>query len=347
MGDKMTDRTRCLLIGLIVLTAGALAPLLFAQDAFKDKTLTFIVGYSPGGTYDQYTRLLARHVSKYLPGNPARIVENMPGAGGIIAANHLYNRVKPDGLTVAAWASPLILQHVMGNDAIKFDGRKVGWIGIPGPYDTACHFNKESGVKTMDDWINAKRPMKIASIGPGTSLSDVPKLLKAALNLPLEMVEGYKGGAEARIAVESGEVDGLCASWQATKVSWRSQMESGKITVVLQATFKSHPELKKVPLAINYAKTEEAKTLLRVADNVHVYQFPFSVAPGTPPERLQALQQAFVKTFKDRELIAEADKSQLEVAPIDGPTTAKTFAGLYELSPALIAKLKDILIPKR
>ena len=343
----MKKTTRWLFLGVAIMIASSFAPPLFAQDAFKDKTLTFIVGYSPGGTYDQYTRLLARHISKYLPGNPARIVENMTGAGGIIAANHLYNRVKPDGLTIAAWASPLILQHVMGNDAIKFDGRKVGWVGIPGPYDTACHFNKESGVKTMDDWINAKRPMKIASIGPGTSLSDVPKLLKAALNLPLEMVEGYKGGAEARLAVESGEADGLCASWQATKVSWRPQMESGKINVVLQATFKSHPELKKVPLAINYAKTEEAKTLLRVADNVHVCQFPFSVAPGTPPERLQALQQAFVKTFKDRELIAEADKSQLEVAPIDGPTTAKTFAGLYELSPTLIAKLKDILIPKR
>ena len=343
----MVDKTRGLLIGFIVMIAGNFASAAIAQDEFKDKTLTFIVGYSPGGTYDQYTRLMARHIGKYLPGNPTRIVENMTGAGGIIAANHLYNRVKPDGLTVAAWASPLILQHIMGNDAIKFDGRKVGWLGIPGPYDTACHFNSQSGIKTMDDWINAKRPMKIASIGPGTSLSDVPKLLKAALNLPLEMVEGYKGGAEARIAVESGEVDGLCASWQATKVSWRSQMDAGKINVVLQATFKSHPELKKVPLAINYAKTEEAKTLLRVADNVHVYQFPFSVAPGTPPDRLQAMQQAFLKTFKDRELIAEANKSQLEVAPIDGPTTAKTFASLYELNPTLIAKLKEILIPKR
>ena len=347
MGDDMAGKTRGYLFGFIVLIAGSFAPSAFAQDAFKDKTLTFIVGYSPGGTYDQYTRLLARHISKYLPGNPTRIVENMTGAGGIIAANHLYNRVKPDGLTIAAWASPLILQHIMGNDAIKFDGRKVGWIGIPGPYDTACHFNSQSGIKSMDDWINAKRPMKIASIGPGTSLSDVPKLLKAALTLPLEMVEGYKGGAEARIAVESGEVDGLCASWQATKVTWRSQMDAGKINVVLQATFKSHPDLKKVPLAINYAKTEEAKTLLRVADNVHVYQFPFSVAPGTPPDRLQILQQAFVKTFKDRELNAEADKSQLEVAPIDGVTTAKTFASLYELNPTLIAKLKDILIPKR
>jgi hypothetical protein len=124
-------------------------------------------------------------------------------------------------------------------------------------------------------------------------------------------------------------------------------MQSGKIHVVLQATLKSHPDLKKVPLAINYAKTDEARTLLRVADNVHVYQFPYSVPPGTPPERLQVLQQGFIKTLRDPELVAEAKKADLEVEPIDGPTTAKTFAGLYELNPSLIAKLKDILIPKK
>jgi tripartite-type tricarboxylate transporter receptor subunit TctC len=345
----MITRIKILLVIIVVAAAAAisLASTAQGQEFLKDKTLTFIVGYSPGGTYDQYTRLIARHINKHVSGNPTRIVENMPGAGGIIVANHLYNRVKPDGLTIAAWASPLILQHVMGNEATKFDGRKVGWVGIPGPYDTACHFNRESGIRTVEDWFASKRPVKIGSIGPGTSLSDVPKLLKAALGLPLDMVEGYKGGAEARLAVESGEVDGLCASWQATKVSWRSQMQSGKIHVVLQATLKSHPDLKNIPLAINYAKTDEARTLLRVADNVHVYQFPYSVAPGTPPERLQVLQQGFIKTFRDPELIAEAKKADLEVAAIDGATTAKTFASLYELSPSLIAKLKEILIPKR
>ena len=332
------------LVAAFVVSFGATAR---AQEFYKDKTITFIVGYSPGGTYDQYTRLIARHIGKYIAGKPNAIVENMPGAGGIIAANHLYNRAKPDGLTVAAWAAPLLLQHIMGNEATKFDGRKVGWVGIPAPYDTACHFSHESGIKTMDDWFAAKRPMKISSIGPGTSLSDVPKLLRAALGLPLELVEGYKGGAEARLAVENGEVDGLCASWQATKVSWRSQMESGKIRVVLQATLKSHPELKEVPLANSYAKTDEARTLLKVADNVHVYQFPYSTPPATPADRLQILQQAFVKALRDPELAAEAKKAQLEVEPVDGPTTAKTFAGLYELNPSLIAKLKEILISKR
>ena len=335
------------IIGLFAAVAFSFGSAARAQEFYKDKVITFIVGYSPGGTYDQYTRLIARHIGKYVPGNPTAIVENRPGAGGIIAANHLYNVVKPDGLTVAAWAAPLILQHIMGNEATKFDGRKVGWIGIPGPYDTACHFSRESGIKTMDDWLAAKRPVKISSIGPGTSLSDVPKLLKASLGLPLELVEGYKGGAEARLAVENGEVDGLCASWQATKVSWRSQMESGKIRVVLQTTLKSHPDLKEVPLANNYAKTDEGRTLLKVADNVHVYQFPYSTAPGTPPERLQILQQAFLKALRDPELLAEAKKAQLEVEPIDGPTTAKTFAGLYELNSSLIAKLKEILIAKR
>jgi tripartite-type tricarboxylate transporter receptor subunit TctC len=337
---------RCFVTAIVMTMAVSLGAA-HAQEFYKDKMITFIVGYSPGGIYDQYTRLIARHITKYIPGQPNTIVENMTGAGGIIAANHLYNRAKPDGLTVAAWASPLILQQIMGNDATKFDARKVGWVGIPGPYDTACHFNRESGIKTVDDWFVSKRPVKISSIGPGTGLSDVPKLLKAALGLPLEVVEGYKGGAEARVAVENGEVDGLCASWQATKISWRSQMDSGKIHVVLQATLKSHPDLKDVPLANNYAKTDEARILLKVADNVHVYQFPYSVAPGTPPERLQILQQAFIKTLRDPELVAEAKKAQLEVNAIDGPTTAKTFAGLYELSPMLIAKLKELLIPKR
>ena len=317
-----------------------------AQE-YKDKIVTIIVAYSPGGSFDLYARVLARYIGRYLPGNPTRIVENMTGAGGIIAANHLYNRVKPDGFTIGAWASPLVLQQIMGNEATQFDGRRFGYLGIPSEYDTVCTFNQQSGIAKMDDWIHAKRPQKISTIGPGTSTSDIPKLLKAALNLPMDVIDGYKGGADARLAVEAGEVDGYCGSWGTVETVWRSAYESKKIVPVLQVARKSQPKYKHIPLANTYAKTEEARELLKIADDVHVAQFPFSVPPGMAKDRLELLQRAFMRTFKDPDLIAEAKRSQLDVEPVDGPTITKTLSGLYDLKPATVARLKDILLPKR
>jgi tripartite-type tricarboxylate transporter receptor subunit TctC len=319
----------------------------FAQEFYKDKAVRFIVGYSPGGSFDLYTRVIARHFSKHLPGNPTTVVENMTGAGGIIAANHLYNIAKPDGLTIGAWAAPLVLQQIMGNDAVKFDGRKFGYLGVPSPYDTVCTFNDKSGIASVNDWFVAKRPMKISSIGPGTSTSDIPKLLKAALNLPLDVLDGYKGGADARLAVESGEVDGYCGSWQTVETVWRSAYESGKIRAVLQASLEPYSKYKDVPLAISYAKTDLARQLVTVADSAHGAQFPYTVPPGLPKERLELLQRAFVSTLKDPELLAEANKSKLDIEVIDGPTIAKKLGQLYELQPAVIAKLKEVLLPKK
>ncbi len=149
-----------------------------AQE-YKDKTLTFVVGYSPGGSFDLYARVLARYIGRYLPGNPTRIVENMTGAGGIIAANHLYNRVKPDGLTVGAWASPLVLQHIMGNDAAQFDGRRFGYLGIPAEYDTVCTFNQKSGITKMEDWVNAKGRKKFPPSVPAPARPIFPNCSKS------------------------------------------------------------------------------------------------------------------------------------------------------------------------
>jgi tripartite-type tricarboxylate transporter receptor subunit TctC len=345
----LAERTQMKSLTVLILTMftfGSAASMARAQE-YQDKTLTFIVGYSPGGSFDLYARVIARHIGKYLPGNPTRIVENMTGAGGIIAANHLYNRVKPDGLTVGAWAAPLVLQHIMGNEAAQFDGRKFGYLGVPSPYDTVCTFNAQSGIASMDDWIKAKRPQKISAIGPGTSTSDIPKLLKAALNLPMDVIDGYKGGADARMAVESGEVDGYCGSWGTVETVWRSAYESKKIHPVLQASLKPNPKYKQVPAAIDYAKTDEARELLTVADNAHGMQFPFSVPPGMSNDRLALLQRAFMKTLSDRDLVAEAKRSQLDIEPIDGPTVAKTLAGLYNLKPSTVARLKEILLPRK
>jgi tripartite-type tricarboxylate transporter receptor subunit TctC len=271
----------------------------------------------------------------------------MTGAGGIIAANHLFNRAKPDGLTIGAWAAPLVLQQIMGNDAVQFDARKFGYLGVPSPYDTVCTFNDKSGVANMNDWFAAKRAMKISSIGPGTSTSDIPKLLKAALYLPLEVLDGYKGGADARLAVESGEVDGYCGSWQTVETVWRGAYESGKIRAILQASLEPYSKYKEVPLAISYAKTDLARQLVTVADSAHGAQFPYTVPPGMTKDRLELLQKAFVDTLKDPELLAEAKKSKLDIEVIDGPTIAKKLGQLYELQPAVIAKLKEVLLPKK
>jgi tripartite-type tricarboxylate transporter receptor subunit TctC len=218
---------------------------------------------------------------------------------------------------------------------------------VPSPYDTVCTFNDTSGISTMNDWLAAKRPMKISSIGPGTSTSDIPKLLKAALNLPLDVLDGYKGGADARLAVESGEVDGYCGSWQTVETVWRAAYESGKIRAVLQASLQPYSKFKDVPLAINYAKTDLARQLVTVADSAHGAQFPYTVPPGMAKDRLEILQRAFVNTLKDPELLAEAKKSKLDIELIDGPTITKKLGQLYELQPAVIAKLKELLLPKK
>ena len=326
--------------GMVFLSAAPLR--VHAEEFYKGKTIKFVVGYSPGGLFDSLTRLVAHHFSKHVPGNPNVIVDNMPGAGGIILGNHLYHVAKPDGLTVGAWATPLILQQLLGTDAITFDGRRFGYLGAPGAEDAVCAFNEASGIKTVDDWFAAKRPIKIGAIALGTSTSDVPKLFQAVMGLPMQVIEGFKGGAEVRLAVENGEVDGYCGSWQSVKLTWSQAVTSGRIRLVLQMTLASHPEIKQVPLAVSYAKTNEARRLLRV---VSVYRNPYiySVPPATPADRLQILQKGFVDTVEDAELLADAKKSKQEIEPLDGPTIANTIAGLYEFDSATLARLREVL----
>ena len=318
-----------------------------AQDFYKGKTIRFVVGYAAGGSFDLYTRAIARHYPKHVPGNPTTLVENMTGAGGIIAVNYLFNRAAPDGLTIGGWGSALVLQQIMGNDAVKFDARKFGYLGVPSANNVVCAFNDKSGVSNMNDWINAKRPMKISAIGPGTSTSDVPRLLKSALNLPLDVIDGYKGGADARLAVESAEVDGYCGSWQTIETVWRSAYESGKIHAVLQASLESHPRYKQVPLAISYAKTDLARQLVTVADSVYGREYIHSVPPGMVKDRLEILQRAFVNTLKDSEFLAEAQKSKLDIEITDGPAIANGLGRLFDFDSTVIAKMKEVLIPKK
>jgi tripartite-type tricarboxylate transporter receptor subunit TctC len=330
-------------IAALLLVAIPRAP---ADEFYKGKTVTFVVGFSPGGGFDTYTRLIARHFAKHVPGNPTVVVENKTGAGSLIAANYIFNQAPHDGTVIGNWIGPLVLQQVLGNKAAKFDGRKFGWLGAPVSDSGACALTKASGINTMDDWIKSKRPIKIGGTAPGSTTDDVPRLVQAALGIPMKLVEGYKGTAKIRLAAESGEIDGGCWAWESIKPTWAKALQSGEVHIVLQTIEEPHPELKNVPLAMQYAKTDEAKALLEIASGTYSRGVrPYSVPPGVPQDRLQLLQKAFMETLRDPDLLAEAKKSKIDIDPVDGPKIAKLMAGLYEFKPEFKSKLANLLLP--
>jgi len=334
-------------IGIGFVLLGSAVSTVAAEEFFKGKTIRFVVGFSPGGGFDTYTRAIARHISKHIPGNPSTLVINMTGAASLIAANHIYNRAKPDGLTIGNWIGPLVLQQVMGNRAAKFDGRKFGWLGAPVRDHTVCVFTKASGITSMDKWFAAEKPVKMAATGPGSNTSDPPKILKETLGLPTHVIDGYQGTSKMVLAMESGEVDGGCWTWQAMKIMLRNQLETGSFRVVVQLMPDSHPDLKDVPLAIDYAKTDLARELIRVAAHDQGTNMrPYSVPPGTPKERIAILRRAFMETMKDPDFLAEAKKAGLEIDPVAAQKIERIFAGLYKVKPATLDKLKKILLPK-
>lgn len=316
------------------------------EPFFKGKTIRIIVGAPAGGGFDTYSRVVARHMGRHIPGNPTIIVDNMPGAGTLIAANHVYKVAKPDGLAFAQFIGGLLLGQVLGQKGIEFDARKFEYVGNPVKEYPACAFTKASGITSLEKWLAAKTPPKLGGVGVGVSNPDnATKIFKAGLGLPLQLVSGYKGTAPIRLAAEAGELAGSCWGWNSIKSTWRKALDAGEVSIVLQAGPTPYPDLPGVPLALNLAKTEEARKMLQVAVHddgaiVRVYALP----PGTPKDRVQTLRKAFLDTMKDPEFLADAAKSKLDIDPVSGEEIEKIVAGLFTLDPALLAKLKDLLL---
>jgi tripartite-type tricarboxylate transporter receptor subunit TctC len=317
---------------------------LFAQDFYKGKTIRIIVGFSAGGGFDTYARAIARHINKQIPGNPTIVVENMTGAGSLIAANHIFKVAKPDGLAIGHFIGGLFLGQVLGQKGVEFDARKFEYIGAPTTDHVACALTKASGITSLDRWMASKTPLKMGGVAPGASTPDNATRILKALGLPIQLVSGYKGTADIRLAAEGGELTGGCWGWESIKVTWRKALETGDAVVVLQASRRTHPDLPKVPQAISLAKTEEARQMVEVgihgdSDIVRTYTLP----PGTPKDRVQILRKALEATLKDPEFVADAKKSDLNIDLVSGEEVEKTIAGLFKLDPSLVSKLKDIL----
>lgn len=328
------------LLALIVFTAQGQAQEIF----YKGKTIRLIVGLAPGGGYDLYSRVIARHLGKHIPGNPIVVVENMTGAGSIIAANYMYKAAKPDGLTIGHVLGGLFLQQLLENPAIEFDGRKFEYVGVPAQDHFLIGLSKTTGITSFENWMASKKLVKLGGVAPGGATDDIPKVLEATLGLPIKVVTGYKGTGPIRLAFDAGEVDGVCNAWESFKSTWRKQVESGEVVLVLQATLKAHPELPHIPVAYHFAKTDEAKKLIEVVTRVHGPSTrPYFLPPGTPKDRVLLLRKAYMDTMKDPEFLADAKKAKLDLNPDDGAGLERNVKGIFDLDPALISRLKDIL----
>jgi tripartite-type tricarboxylate transporter receptor subunit TctC len=335
-------------IAAVTSVYGLLAAPALAQEAFyKGKTVRLVVAFSPGGGFDTYSRAIGRHLGKQIPGNPTVIVENMTGAGGIIQANFMYQKARPDGLTIGNNIGGLILQQILGAKGIEFDGRRFEYLGAPAVDHPVCALTKASGVTSLEKWFEAKQPVKLGGVGPGGTASDVARTLQAALKLPIQVVDGYKGTSDIRLAAESGELAGGCWAWESVKTMWRKGLEGGEISIVVQTMPKKHADLPNVPLAIDHAKTEDAKRLLKYAihDTATITRLYFA-PPGTPKERVSLLRQALLNTYKDPEFLAEAKKAHLDLDPVSGEEMEKVVAELFRLDAKQIARLKEVLVPK-
>ena len=338
-------RLLCSLTVIVALGFAHMSQAANVDDFYKGKNVRIVVGFSAGGGFDTYARALARHMGKHIPGGPSVVVENMTGAGSLIAANHVFKVAKPDGLTIGHFIGGLFLGQVLGQPGIEFDARKFEFIGAPISDHVVCAMTKASGITSVDRWMASKTPVKMGGIAPGTSTPDnATRILKTAIGLPIQLVTGYKGTAEVRLAAEGGEVAGGCWGWDSVSVTWRKALDSGDATIVLQANRKTHPELANVPQAIKFAKSEEARKMIDVgihgdSDIVRTYTLP----PGTPKDRVQALRQAFDATLKDPEFVADAKKSRLNIDAIPVEDIEKDISGLFKLDPALVSKLKEVL----
>ncbi len=317
---------------------------LAAPSFYEGKTIRIIVGYSAGGGYDTYARLIARHMAKYIPGNPAIIVENMPGAGGLIAANYMYMAAKPDGITIGNFDGGLAFNQVLQQPGIQFDAQKFIYLGTPGMDECVYVFSKRSGITSMEKWMAAKTPVKMGGLGPGVNTDNNIRLIKSVLGLPTQLVSGYKGSADIRLAMEQGEIAGSSPTWISFRTSEGKSLATGEFVVVLQSVPEPFPDLPKVPLVINYAKTEEARQLIEAGiHDASVFSRAFVLPPGTPKELVQTLTKAFTDTMKDKEFIADAEKAKLDIEPVTTAELEKSVASIFKLDKPLVAKLRDIL----
>ncbi len=312
---------------------------------FKGKTLRFIVGASPGGGYDTYTRTAARHISKHFPGNPTPVVQNLTGAGGLIVANYLYNKVKPDGLTVGVWNNVFLLHEALGSRRVNFEGRKFGWVGAPVTGWPSCAVMGFTGLKTWDDLVKSRNPLKVGSAGgTGTTL---PTILNIASGRKIfDIIPGYTGTSKVRLAMQARELGGVCMAFESMRVTARSMLDAkgdDKLVPILVHGNPPDPEVKDVPRVQDLVKGEDNVAMLTAWAVQYNFQRPVTLPPGTPEPRVVAWRRAYAATLEDPAFLADARKSKLNVVYVSGEDAERHTNTILAMSPETQDRLKWML----
>jgi tripartite-type tricarboxylate transporter receptor subunit TctC len=281
-------------------------------DFYRGKQIRIIAASATGGGFDLYARYVARHLGKHVPGNPGVIVQNMPGAGGLAAANHIYTRAAKDGLTIGIIQGPLTYAQVGKSSNVQFDMQSYGWLGSANVTSNVCVFSKHAGIVRAEDLLH--KAVIIGGSGGSTEFN--PNLLNALVGTKFNIVKGYKSTSDVMPAIERGEVDGMCGwGWDSARVNGRDYFARGVISVGFESGIERNPELasRGVPFMMDMVGDEEKKKILTFVLSYLVYIRPFVAPPGLPPERLKALQNAFAVTLQDPELLAEAERTGVEI----------------------------------
>lgn len=305
-------RSAAALAGLAGLLQAATAAADPTADFYTGKTVRIVVGSAPGGGYDLYARLLSRHIGRHIPGNPTVIVQNMPGAGGLTATNFLYAKAPRDGTSFGIVQGTLIYAQAGNSPNVQFDMRQFGWLGSANNTSNACVFSKRAMPKEGRELL--EREVIIGTSAGSTEL--VPTLLNNILGTKFKLVRGFQSTTNVLLAIERGEVDGLCGwGWDGAQVNGRDFFDRGVIQVGLETANERHPVLKErgVPFALDLVKSEKDRKVWEFLFSYLVYVRPFIVPPEVPADRLKALQSAFKATLEDPEFLAEAKKGQVEI----------------------------------
>jgi len=290
-----------------------------AQSApYEGKTITIVVGFKAGGGYDRTARILARHLPKYLPGKPNVIVQNMPGANSITAANHVYAVAKPDGLTIGTFNRNLVLAQLTNVPGVKYDMTKFAWIGSAASETTVLAIRSDLPFKSFDELRKSGKPLVIGATGPGANTYDFPLLLKEFLGVNFKIVSGYSSSADIMLAIERKEVDARAGSYS----SLRPFIDRKLVHPVVRAR-AVEAGIEQLPVDENLAPNARAKAIMALRSAPEVVGRPYVMTPGTPDALLKLVREAFAAALKDPELVAEATKAKMELEYTSGEETLK------------------------